>query len=162
MADALAISAEAVSNAPFGTPVVPEVDTTTATSSSIGSSARSDVVSSCVSRSSSAGTGRTASAAPASAASRTGTKARAASDTDGARRTAIRDLRFIVTRVVQRPALGSQALPDPLDVVRRRQLVGDSGDEHADVDVVELTAVHQILGHGLDLVIGESAVQQGH
>ena len=40
-----AFSGAAVSMAPFGVPVVPDVDTTTATSSSISSSIRNDVVS---------------------------------------------------------------------------------------------------------------------
>ena len=50
MADALARSAAAVSIAPLGAPVVPDVDTTSATSSSIASPTRKAVVSKAVSR----------------------------------------------------------------------------------------------------------------
>ena len=65
VADALAISAGAVSMAPLGIPVVPEVDTTTATSSSISSPIPSDDVSNSADRTSE-GTGRIADSRPSS------------------------------------------------------------------------------------------------
>ena len=45
-----------------------------------------------------------------------------------------------VTRVIERPALGGQSLPDPLDVLGRGNSSVICGDQHADVDVVELAA----------------------
>ena len=77
--------------APFGVPVVPEVDTTTATSSSISEPARNDVASKEVSRSSSIGTGNTV-ARPASTSSTTGStdSAEAPDGTATGRRTAMR------------------------------------------------------------------------
>src|ERR1700744_5389412 len=66
-----------------------------------------------------------------------------------------------VAGVVQRPALGDEALAPPLDILRSGQLVGELGDHHADVDVVEVASLHQFVGHQLDLVVAQPARQQG-
>ena len=79
--------------------------------------------------------------------------------TVSARRTAMRGPRPS-SRVVERPALGRQPRPYPLDVLLRRQLVGELRDQHADVDVVELAALDQLVGHVFDLVVGQPAGQQ--
>ena len=135
----------AVSIAPLGVPVVPEVDTTTATSSSISSPARNDVVSKAVWRGVVGRHRQHGSPCRASTSSTTGSTASAAApdaDGDGAQ-DGYAGLLVGVARVVQRPALGGQPSRDPLDVLGRGQFVGDLGDQHADVDVVELAAVHQ-------------------
>ncbi len=132
---ALAVSAAADSSAPFGAPVVPDVEMTTATSSAISSPARKAVVRSSVWRGSSAGTGSIAELAPPRTDSSSGSSARAAAatPTGWARRAAMRALRVSsgVSRVVERPALLGQPFPHALDVLFPWQFVGELGDEDA-------------------------------
>ena len=124
---------------------------------------RSDVVSSSAWRASAAGTGSTAGSLPVEHAlergrsdSVEGRGGMTSARSDGYART----LCLVVAGVIERPALGRQALAHPLDVLRARQLVGDLSDQDSDVDVVELDRVHQFLGDRPDFVIGQPPRQQ--
>src|SRR5271165_4224317 len=160
VADALAVSAAVVNIAPLGMPVVPDVDTTKPTSSSMPEPTRKASVSKFFSRASKAGTGSSA-ASPASIASRAGKTRRTSgpAGTSRARRVAIGVL--AVSWIVQRPALRGQSLPHPLDVLRGRQVVGDLRDRHPDVHVVEVAPSHELVRDSLHLVRAQPPRQQG-
>lgn len=65
-----------------------------------------------------------------------------------------------IAPIIEGPALFRESRPHSFDIFRLREFVGDCGDQHADIDVIELATLDQSTCDFLDFVVRQTPRQQ--